>query len=845
MVKTNQSPSAGTVATNGVLTYNLRVSNLGTDPVSNVVVQDTLPAGSRYISAKDTATGSAAFFCSHDGSSTGGVVTCVGGDLDGSINTIPVGGFRDIRVRVFAPNAPGTITNQAAVDPGNAVPEGNEFDNDAQVDTTVAACVDLASCTDTNAFYELTIDKTQESPANPVARNGIVTYQLKVSNLGSDPVFGVTASDRLPEGFRFIDAQDIAGPPDPNAFTCGGPDASRVLTCTGGSLSGTVAAIPGGAPTERTIEIRVFAPDTPGSYPNLAFVDPGNVVPEGNEFNNQDTVHTVVANGGNGPYIDLSVDKEQWIPAGNASVAPGGQLAYKIEVKNGGAGDAFNVTVADVLPAHTTFFNAADAAGGAGAFTCAYASGVVTCSGGTIPAGGSRTVQVLLLAPASIEEYASNLADISIGLTNQAFVDPLNAIPEGDETNNADYVDTTVKSKINLTVTKEGPDTAHQNDTADYVIKVKNNKVGPDGQTAYGVRMVDPLPIGLIPLSVKAEPSNFSCQLLENPVNVVDCIGDLAPDQEVTITVNVFVTADGGPLDNEACVDPDHVIAETDETDNCVNKTTSVTVLAPNLLMNKSADATSVTAGQQFTYTLTVSNIGDGPTTSAVTVTDPLPNQVTLVNTNADAAFDCTASTATNVSCELASLDPGAAASIQVLVTLNDGVTDLSFPNTATASGGGDPTPSSDTFTTFVGGSGTDLVLTDVSDQPDPVAAGALLTYTINVLNTGTEDSGAFEVTQVFDSLAGLTLVSAVGSEGFTCSLDIPTKTVTCGGTLLAGKDTTLTIRFTTDASAVPSVQSTVTVDSGEVVAESNEANNTDIETTTSPRSCARPASTS
>ncbi len=85
----------------------------------------------------------------------------------------------------------------------------------------------------------------------------------------------------------------------------------------------------------------------------------------------------------------------------------------------------------------------------------------------------------------------------------------------------------------------------------------------------FGAKVVDPLPVGLIPIgSVEAE-GNFTCQISENPVNTVICVGDLAPEQDVKIVINVFITADGGTLDNEACVDPDHVIDETSELDNC------------------------------------------------------------------------------------------------------------------------------------------------------------------------------------------------------------------------------------------------------------------------------------
>ena len=52
-------------------------------------------------------------------------------------------------------------------------------------------------------------------------------------------------------------------------------------------------------------------------------------------------------------------------------------------------------------------------------------------------------------------------------------------------------------------------------------------KGGRTGQTAFDVKIVDPLPIGLIPLNIEADPGNFACQVQENPVNTVSCLGDL------------------------------------------------------------------------------------------------------------------------------------------------------------------------------------------------------------------------------------------------------------------------------------------------------------------------------
>jgi uncharacterized repeat protein (TIGR01451 family) len=233
-------------------------------------------------------------------------------------------------------------------------------------------------------------------------------------------------------------------------------------------------------------------------------------------------------------------------------------------------------------------------------------------------------IKVKVLAPANIEPLAPNPGDIFIDIINQAFVDPDNAIAESNETNNSDSATTRVKSKVNLSIKKTGPTTASQNSEADYKIEVTNNAID-GGAIAFGVVVNDPLPVGLIPLYVTVDQGNFQCQVLENPVNVVSCEGDLEAGQKVTIKVHVFVTANGGPLYNQACVDQGNLIAETNELDNCNTAITDVVPPAPDLLINKSADSSVVTPGQQFTYHLTVSNVGNVDTSDTVTIIDNLP----------------------------------------------------------------------------------------------------------------------------------------------------------------------------------------------------------------------------
>jgi uncharacterized repeat protein (TIGR01451 family) len=854
ITKTQASPvPPAAVATNGILIYDLKVENAGTDPVSNAVVRDTLPAGTRYILAKDAGTGSAAFNCSYDGSPLGGVVTCTGGDFDGTINTIAGVGtrIRHITIKVFAPNTPGTYTNQATVDPNNAIQEGNEFDNDSQADTTVAPCNDQAACTAGNAVYELKITKTQDSPANNVARNAVVTYLLKVENYGSDSTSGIVVTDTLPEGARFIDAVDMAA--GPNAFTCGAPDATRTLTCTGGVLDGTGDTLGGGVGQDRTIKVRAFAPDTPGNYTNRSAVDPANAIPEGNEFNNASSVNTVVENGGNGPFIDLTIDKtqekvlDQDVVGGIIRVGPNDPIKYLLKITNKGSDTAFNVRVRDVLPAGTAFFSAADQTSGAGAFACGQVPGqpgTIDCTGGTIPgANGTRTIVIFAVAPTHLDQIASNQGDIKQTITNTAMVDPDNEIPEGDETNNVDSVQTLVQPRINLTVvSKDGPTTAQQNQEADYVITVKNAKVWGNGAIATDAHVVDSLPVGLIPLSVTADASNMVCQTFDNPTNYIDCVGDMEVDQTVKITVHVFITASSGTMYNQACIDPNHQIDETDELDNCQTKTTNVNetppppVNVPDLLINKTADTSTATAGQQVTYTVTVSNVGNADAPTGITMTDTLPSQVTFINANATNGFTCSLVSG-NVECVDGSsgLAVGQNTVITILVKVNDGVT-TAFTNSASVNSVTGETNTANNgpavYTINGGGSSVDLQLVSITDSPDPVNRGSKLTYTIVAVNNGTSTAtGAIVRIQLPQT--GIVLVGADGSNGFNCAAPDSNGVMDCVGDMPAGGNTVITVTAAVELGAPDDLTLTATIDPTGAFDEIDEGNNAKTETTT------------
>jgi uncharacterized repeat protein (TIGR01451 family) len=166
-----------------------------------------LPAGARYIQA----TGTNSFLCTQ---AVVGVVDCLGGQIPD--HTATAAGAT-ITLTAFAPDTPGTYTNQVEVDPDHTIPEGNEFDNNASAQTVVKNG-------GAGAFYELSLTKTQ-APANPVARNSVVVYTIIVKNTGTDTVNGVAVKDALPAGSRFISATAPAA----TQFTCS-PSGTDVIT---------------------------------------------------------------------------------------------------------------------------------------------------------------------------------------------------------------------------------------------------------------------------------------------------------------------------------------------------------------------------------------------------------------------------------------------------------------------------------------------------------------------------------------------------------------------------------------------------------------------------------------
>jgi uncharacterized repeat protein (TIGR01451 family) len=231
-------------------------------------------------------------------------------------------------------------------------------------------------------------------------------------------------------------------------------------------------------------------------------------------------------------------------------------------------------------------------------------------------------------------------------------------------------------------------------------------------------------------------------------------------------------------------------------------------VVSPVLRVSKEATTTSLTVGVPFDYVLTVTNAGTGPTTTTATVGDNVPAALALTSVPAG----CTA-VLQSVSCTIA---PGLAAGGQVAFTIAVTPTGSagSVSNTATISGGGDPTcpaaPRCSSTVVMSGAEGTvQLRLTKTADA-STIAAGTPLTFNLTVVNEGSQPTTAPAI--VVDTLPSTVRLTSVPS-GCTPAGVTVTCTVTAG--LTPGASVTFPLTIVLNSGATGSVRNIAAASGG------------------------------
>ncbi len=240
------------------------------------------------------------------------------------------------------------------------------------------------------------------------------------------------------------------------------------------------------------------------------------------------------------------------------------------------------------------------------------------------------------------------------------------------------------------------------------------------------------------------------------------------------------------------------------------SSTVTTPVDAPQLTLVKTASAASFVIGVPASYTLTVTNTGTAATTAEATVTDAVP-AVFALGSSLPAA--CTA-TGQNVTCAIAGgLAAGQSVSFVIPVTPLAGAAGSTITNTATVSGGGDPScPAAAHCTSTVGSPvGAPQLLVTKTASAASFSMGMPATYTITVTDTGSAATTA--AATVTDNVPSNLALGAMPT-GCTASGQLVTCTVAAG--LAAGQSQSFVLPVTPAAAASGAVvTNTATVSGG------------------------------
>lgn len=328
------------------------------------------------------------------------------------------------------------------------------------------------------------------------------------------------------------------------------------------------------------------------------------------------------------PLPDLTVGVS--VPA---IVASSANFTYTMTVANSGPAGATGVTAQFVLPSGLTYVSSADA-GGAG-FTAAFANGVVTFTGGALPANSSDTLTVTVTGPDStyfVDAGSSAAPGHGSAAINTAAT-TTTPIPESNAANNYPNVGSTthVGNVPYLTVDVSGSASAvADSSTSPVTYTVTLQNLG--NSTATGTSLQFTLPAGLSFVSA-ADLGSAGFTANDNGGLITFSGGTLAAGASENLTVTA-IASDAMYRIFDVYLLPDAAVATAaNENGSADSPETVVTDVSlppgPDLVVSSTPNGPFLAGDAADTFTIYVSNDGTSPTNGAVTVVDTLPSAFT------------------------------------------------------------------------------------------------------------------------------------------------------------------------------------------------------------------------
>jgi uncharacterized repeat protein (TIGR01451 family) len=576
---------------------------------------------------------------------------------------------------------------------------------------------------------DVSITKTADHSA-PVNAGDQIGFTVEVKNTGLGDATGVNLDDSLPGGSGTgvtwsIDTQSPA-----NSFVLSGAQGKQTLSLASDTL-------PAGA--DDTVHIVAQTSSTEcGVYDNTATLTTGNA-------NNPDPASAEEDCLAPGLSLFKTADK--------ALVDAGDPIGFKITVGNGGPGTADGVTLSDPLPAGDGSIIWSIDSQPAGD-PCSLDSTTtnpqkLTCSFGDLAANAS--VEVHVTATTSFTECTT--------YDNTATASATNADPQ--------QASASIECRTpDLSVTKTADaGTVNAGDPIGFTVEVANSDATGTG-TAKNVTLDDPLPAGTASdwTIDPAYPGPGTCSITgASGHQKLDCaFGDMAPGDSASVhVVSSTSFADCAEYDNTATAKADNAPE--------VQDSASIVCQAPDLSITKTADATSVKAGDPIGFTITVSNSpneGVG-TAENVTLDDPLPGG-TASNWVIDPAYSgpgsCSIAGASGhqeLECSFGNIEPDNSVSVHVSSSTSFAAC-TTYNNTATASADNAPDVQA---SASIDCSSPDVSITKTADHSAPVHAGDQIGFTVEVKNTGEGEATGVKLADPLPAGSGSGVTWSIASQ--------------------------------------------------------------------------------
>jgi uncharacterized repeat protein (TIGR01451 family) len=638
----------------------------------------------------------------------------------------------------------------------------------------------------TESGAECTPDMTiGKSHVGNFTRGSTASYTVPVSNISpfGPSVGAVNMNDTLPTGLTPTGA---AG----TGWSCS--VASQTASCVrGDSLAGN-SSYP-----SITITANV-AQTAPSTVTNTALVSGGG------EINLSNDSATDVAN------VVSSADLSVANAASPNPVAAAANISYTQVVTNNGPSAADDATLVEAVPANTTFLSIAAPSGWSCVTPGVGGTGNIVCSIVSLNGGSSANFSVVV--------------KVNAGVANGTLIsDTVTASSSTSDPNSANNSATAVTvvgatTLAELTVTNSAsPNPVQAGNNITYTQVVTNT----GSATATGATFSEPTPGNTALSSLTAAPG-WSCSTPPAPVSCTNSGVTAGSSGTFTVVYTVAGTTPSGTVITDT--------ATANATNQAFGSSSAVatdvvaTAGQADLALTTAATPPTVIAGNNITYTQTVTNNGPA-TASSVSFTEAIPANTTYVSVSAPAGWTCTVTS--SVTCTISSLASGATADIIVVVNLAPTVSVATV--TATSSVGpttNDPNTAnnSTTVTTNVRDA-CDLTVTNTG-SPVPVAAGGTLTYTQTVTNGGPSNCSTATFSEATPANTTFSSVSVVNSNGgtWTCPNAAP---VSCTSSSVApGSLGTITAKYIVSGTASAGTIISDTVTAASATHDTNPADN-------------------